>query len=253
MIDKVETGIYGLDEMLEGGFPGGYTILISGGPGTGKSTLAMQFLINGIERGEEGIYITFEERPKDIIRNFSQYGWDLSNIYIIGVVTKKSSFVPPVDYVTDVEGEEKNYREYTPKNFSVDLLRDIIIEEVKKRNAKRLVIDSLPALALHFDSETKIREEILGLVNLLAELECTSLILTEMPMDGKGISRYGIEEFLVHGVIALYNIRKGSERVRGLEILKMRGTRHSKKICLMEIGASGIEVYPSESLYSEEY
>ncbi len=252
MIEKVETGIPGLDEMLEGGFPRGYTILISGGPGTGKSTLAMQFLVNGAEMGEEGIYITFEERPKDLIRNFSQYGWDLSKIFIIGVVTKKSSFVPPVDYVTNKE-EGENYREYTPKNFSIDLLRDVIVEEVQKRNAKRIVIDSLPALALHFDSETKIREEILGLVNLLSELECTSLILTEMPTDGRGVSRFGVEEFLVHGVIALYNIRKGSERVRGLEILKMRGTRHSKRICLMEIGSSGIEVYPNESLYSEEY
>lgn len=252
MIEKVETGIPGLDEMLEGGFPRGYTMLISGGPGTGKSTLAMQFLINGVARGEAGIYVTFEERPRDIIRNFSQYGWDLSKIFIIGIVTKKSSFVPPADYVDEIR-QGGNYREYIPKKFSIDLMRDVIVEEVKKRNAKRIAIDSLPALALHFDSNTKIREEILGLVNMLSELDCTSLILTEMPMEGRGVSRYGIEEFLVHGVIALYNIRKGSERVRGLEVLKMRGTRHSKKICLMEIGASGIEVYPNESLYSEEY
>ena len=252
MIEKVETGIPGLDEMLEGGFPKGYTILISGGPGTGKSTLGMQFLVNGVARGEDGIYVTFEERPRDIIRNFSQYGWDLNSVFIIGILTKKSSFVPPANYVDEIK-QGDNYREYIPKNFSIDLMRDVLIEEVKKRNAKRIVIDSLPALALHFESDKRIREEILGLINLLAELECTSLILTEMPTGGGGVSRFGIEEFLVHGVITLYNIRKGSERVRGLEILKMRGTRHSKKICLMEIGDSGIVVYPNENLYSEEY
>ncbi len=252
MIEKVETGIPGLDEMLEGGFPKGYTILISGGPGTGKSTLAMQFLVSGVEKGENGIYVTFEERPADIIRNFSQYGWDLSKIFIIGILTKKSSFVPPADYIDSIKRGE-NYREYQPKNFSIDLMRDVLISEVKERGAKRIVIDSLPALALHFENDNKIREEILGLINLLTELECTSLILTEMPMDSGGVSRYGIEEFLVHGVIALYNIRKGSERVRGLEILKMRGTKHSQKICLMEIGGTGIVVYPNENLYSEEY
>lgn len=252
MIEKVETGIPGLDEMLEGGFPKGYTTLISGGPGTGKSTLAMQFLVNGVARGEGGIYVTFEERPVDIIRNFSQFGWDLDRIFIIGILTKKSSFVPPANYVDEIRQGE-NYREYTPKKFSIDLMRDVLIDEVNKRDAKRIVIDSLPALALHFENDRKIREEILGLINLLSELECTSLILTEMPMGGDGVSRYGIEEFLVHGVITLYNIRKGSERVRGLEILKMRGTKHSQKICLMEIGNSGIEVYPNENLYSEEY
>ncbi len=253
MIEKTPTGISGLDEMLQGGIPKGYTVLVTGGPGCGKSTLAMHFLVNGVELyNENGIYITFEESPRDIIRNFSQYGWDLSKIMIIGIIAKKSTFVPAVKYIDrEVKEEGKNYKEYTPKKFSVEMIREVITKHVEELNAKRLVIDSLPALALYFSDESEIRQEVLGLVNMLSELNCTSLLLTEMPMGEERISRFGIEEYLVHGVIALYNIRKGSERVRGLEILKMRGTKHSKRICLMEIGDGGIEIYPSENLYTE--
>ena len=71
-----------------------------------------------------------------------------------------------------------------------------------------------------------------------------------MPEGQTGISRYGIEEFVAQGVIALYNIRKGSERARGLEILKMRGTKHSQKICMMELSNEGFMVYPNENLHS---
>jgi len=254
MTEKTATGVAGLDEMLEGGIPKGYTILVAGGPGSGKSTFAMQFLTNGIDQyGENGIYITLEERPEDMIRNFSNYGWDLSKIKIISMIPQKASIVQETKYVTSeevVSGGEKNTIELSPKRFSIDLVRDIIKDHVNESNAKRLVVDSLAALSVQLENVFSIRQEILGLSNLLSELGCTSLLLTEMPEGQAGISRYGIEEFVCQGVIALYNIRKGSERARGLEILKMRGTKHSQKICLMEMADQGVVVYPNENLHS---
>lgn len=256
MIEKTPTGIEGLDEMLDGGVPKGYTILVAGGPGSGKSTFAMQFLKNGVEQhGENGIYISLEELAKDMVRNFSSYGWDLSKIKIVSMIPQKASTVQDTKYVelSDViekKQEKLNAVELKPKKFSVDRVRDIIKEYVKEVDAKRLVVDSLAALSVQLEDAFSIRQEILGLSNLLTELGCTSLLLTEMPEGQKGISRYGIEEFICQGVIALYNIRKGSERVRGLEILKMRGTKHSQKICLMEMGAQGVIVYPNENLHS---
>ena len=254
-IEKTATGIAGLDEMLEGGIPKGYTILVAGGPGSGKSTFAMQFLTNGIERyNENGIYITLEERAWDVRRNFSSYGWDLSKIKIISMIPQKVSIAQETRYVT-VGGEESiadetNTVELSPKQFSVDLVGDLIVEHVEKSNATRLVIDSLAALSAQLEDPFSIRQEILGLSNLVGQLGCTSLLLTEMPEGQAGISRYGIEEFICQGVIALYNIRKGSERARGLEILKMRGTKHSQKICLMEMAGQGVIVYPNENLHS---
>lgn len=260
-IERVPTGIPGLDEMLEGGLPRGYVVLLAGGPGSGKSTLAMQFLYKGAEQyNEPGVYITLEERPRDIIRNFSRYGWDLSRIKIIGLIPQKATLAESVKYVAsyetpegvEIEGEkESNVLEFSPKKFSIDLVKDVITREVKKIDAKRIVVDSIASLAAQLDNAFEIRQEILGLVNLLNELGTTSLILTEMPHGKEGISRFGVEEFMAQGVIALYNIKKGSERVRGLEILKMRGTNHSKRICMFDITNFGIVVYPSENLYRE--
>ena len=252
-MEKTTTGIPGLDEMLDGGLPTGYTILIAGGPGTGKSTFAMQYLKDGVAKGENGIYITLEERAQDMIRNYANYGWDLSDIRIISLIAQKQSIEEDVKYITAGEvmhGEPDNSVQMIPKRFSVDLVRETITDHVNDLSAKRIVIDSLAALQVQIGDPFEIRQEILGLSGLLTKLGCTSLLLTEMPEGQKGISRYGIEEFIAQGVIALYNIRKGSERARGLEILKMRGTKHSQKICMMELASEGFVVYPNENLYS---
>lgn len=253
-IERVLTGIPGLDEMLQGGFPKGYTILVAGGPGSGKSTFAMQFLYKGLaDYKESGVYITLEEKPKDIIRNLSRYGWELSKVKLISMIPQKASIAENVKYITHFETAkpEDNIVEFTPKRFSIDTVKDVITKEIKKTDAKRIVIDSLASLAAQINDIFEIRQEVLGLVNLLNDLGCTALVLTEMPEGQSGISRFGVEEFMAQGVIALYNIKKGSERVRGLEVLKMRGTNHSKKICMMEIAQNGVLVYPSEDLYRE--
>lgn len=254
LIERTATGIPGLDEMLAGGIPRGYTVLLAGGPGSGKSTLAMQYLVHGVERHKEGgIYITLEEKPEDILRNFSSYGWDLSRVKIISMIPQKATLGSEVKYVLPGEQQKSNYLEFAPKKFSVDLIKDIITQQVQEAKAKRLVVDSIASLSIQFSDAFEIRQEVLGLSNLLSELKCTSLLLTEMPEGSPGISRYGVEEFVCQGVIALYNIKKGSERVRGLEVLKMRGTKHSKKICMMDILDSGVVVYPQENLHREGY
>ncbi len=254
MTEKTATGITGLDEMLDGGIPTGYTILVAGGPGSGKSTFAMQYLKNGIDQyGENGIYITLEERAQDMVRNYANYGWDLSNVRIISLIAQKMSLEEDVKYITAgevMQGEPASSIQLVPKRFSVDLVRETIQDHVEELDAKRLVVDSLAALQVQIGDEFEIRQEILGLSGLLGKLGCTSLLLTEMPEGQTGVSRYGIEEFICQGVIALYNIRKGSERARGLEILKMRGTKHSQKICMMELAAEGFQVYPNENLHS---
>ncbi len=252
-MERTLTGIPGLDDMLQGGIPRTYTVLVAGGPGAGKSTFAMQYLYNGVTKyGEPGIYITLEERPKDFVNNFTSYGWDIAKVKIIGMIPQKASLASGTKYIDPREKKEgSNLLEFNPKKFSVDTVRDVIVQEVQRSNSKRLVIDSLASLSIQMENIHEIRQEVLGLSNMLNDLGCTSLLLTEMPEGQSGISRFGVEEFMCQGVIALYNIKKGSERVRGLEILKMRGTKHSKKICLMDLGPTGVMVYPTEDLYRE--
>jgi len=250
MSELVKTGIDGLDAMLGGGVPKSYIVLIAGGPGSGKSTLAMQILYNGATKyNEPGIYITLEETAEEIKNNFSSYGWDLSKIEIISLIPEKLKTIEGSKYVlpskiTTGEGEE-----YTMKSFSIDFIEEIIKRKVEEKGAKRLVLDSISSLASQINDAFLIRHEILNLRSMLRRLGTTSLLITEMPEEGGSISRFGIEEFVAHGVITVYNIRKGSKRARGLEILKMRGVKHSQNISMIEIKENGMVVYPEENLF----
>lgn len=244
------TGIPGLDTMLGGGLPKGQVVLISGGPGTGKSTFAMQFLYNGVERyGERGVYFSLEERPEDLIRNFSSYGWDMDKVEILSIVPTGALSSQDLRKSRFTFKTREGFREGT---FSMDLVRELIKSNVKETGAKRVVLDSLSALALHLEDRFVLRQEILATVHLLKELGVTSMITTETPEGEHGLSRFGVEEFVAEGVIGIYNIKLGSRRVRGLEILKMRGTKHSQNISLMEFTDKGIVVYPEENLFSED-
>lgn len=243
------TGIPGLDEMLNGGIPRRHTVLVSGGPGTGKSTFAMQFLYNGIAKyGEPGVYLSLEERPEDLVRNFSRYGWDMDKVEILSIVPTGKLSSKDLRKGRFTFKTKEGYREGT---FSMDLVREIIGSKAREIGAKRVVLDSISALSLHLEDRFVLRQEILATVHLLKELGTTSIITTETPEGERGLSRFGVEEFVAEGVIGVYNIKLGSKRVRGIEILKMRGTKHSQNISLMEITDKGIVVYPDENLFSE--
>jgi KaiC/GvpD/RAD55 family RecA-like ATPase len=250
-MERTPTGITGLDQMLGGGIPTGYTVLLSGGPGSGKSTFAMQFLTNGKEQyGEDGVYITMDERPAEIDRNFSQYGWDLSKIKLLGLNIRQATDTTEVKYTTldEEKREQSNIIELDVKKISVESLKDFITKIVEQTKAKRLVVDSLASFSLQLQTEYEVRQEVLALVNLLHDLGCTTLLLTEKPEGSEGISRFGVEEFMCQGVMVLYNLKVGSKRSRGLEVFKMRGTNHSQKICMMMFGEHGVEVYPDTDM-----
>ncbi|MEE9594456.1 MAG: ATPase domain-containing protein [Candidatus Hydrothermarchaeales archaeon] len=249
-IVRVPTGIAGLDKMLEGGIPKGYTVLVAGGPGSGKSTLAMQFIYNGITKyGENGIYATLQENPDEMKTNFSRFGWNLDKVDILALIPEKAGELED-DYILPAR-IEKAEDDIAFEWFSSEQVKKLIAEKVKETGATRIVIDSLAPLLLQIDNSFSIRQEILDLVTQLKKLGCTTLLITEMPEGQKGVSRFDVEEFMSQGIIVVYNIPKGSERVRGLEILKMRGTNHSKKICLMDIAKNGIVVYSDENLHRE--
>lgn len=150
-IERVKTGVPGLDELVEGGFPKGDTILVAGKAGTGKSTLAIQFLYNGAEQyGETGVLVTLEEPPRLIKRNMMNFGMDLAKM-------EKERKLVIVDLSPSKEVTPVTMGEFP--SFDLSGLEAIIMSHVKKLKATRVVIDTLSILAYKFRSRDILREE----------------------------------------------------------------------------------------------
>lgn len=239
VIDRVKTGIPGLDELIEGGFPRGDTILIAGRAGTGKSILATQFLYKGVtEYNEPGVLVTLEEAPHLIRRNMMRFGMDLADL-------EKKGKLSIVDLSPSKEVTPVKIGEYP--SFDLSGLEAIILNHVKKTGAKRVVIDTLAILAYKFRSRDILREEFFKLAANITRAGTTLLLTSEIPAQHDGLGVFDIEAFLASGVIVLYNeMISETSRSRSIEVLKLRGSKHSSRIHSMRITDEGIRVWPTE-------
>ncbi len=234
VLNRVKSGIEGFDELVMGGIPRGQTVMVSGGTGTGKSTFALQFIYKGAKIYDEpGIYITLEESIPGIIKNASSYGWDVENL-------EKSEKLAFVDFSPAVSGQ---LRKVSPS----DIYSNLTVTK-KKIGAKRIVVDPITVLGLQTESVTDMRLDLLRFSSLLKQLDATIIFVSEIPEESQAISRYGVEEFIVDGVVVLYYSRVGGLRFRGIEVRKMRGTPHKEGTFPIKLGDTGIAVYPSAKL-----
>ena len=225
IIERVATGIDGLDELLEGGLPQGRIVALTGSAGSGKTTFGMQFLMQGIREGEAGVYVTLEEEEADLFQDMGRYGWDLKTLIAQNKIALLRSPVP--------------FELGAP--LPVDELLDTIHAAVSRVGAKRLVFDSVAALGLPYTDLSALRRDVMRLCALLRDLGCTTLLTTEKP-EGEQITRFGIEQFVAQGAIVLHV----AQTYRAVEIRKMRGTRHDTNVHLMRITDRGLVVSPGE-------
>lgn len=226
-MDKVKTGINGLDEIMGGGIPKNQICLVTGTAGTGKTTFCCQFVYNGIKKfGESGVYLSFEE-PADAVKdNMKTYGWDFDSLEKTG----KFSFI-----------------KYDP--YHIEDVFDVLESTIRQTKASRVVIDSISALGLHVKDEAELRRMIFNLAVILRKLNCTTLLVSEIPPGTKGLSRYGVEEFVSDSVVVLYYERMQSTFSRAVQIWKVRGSKHSEKLHPYKIGAEGFVIYPNEEAF----
>ena len=238
-IERVKTGIPGLDELIEGGFPRGDTILVAGKAGTGKSILANQFLYKGVTMyNETGVLVTLEEPPRLIRRNMLRFGMDLAKL-------EQAGKLAIVDLSPSKEATPVTIGEYP--SFDLSGLEAIILSHVKNLGAKRVVIDTLSILAYKFRSRDILREEFFKLCAAITRAGCTLLLTSEIPAQDTGLGVFDIEAFLASGVIVLYNEKiSDTSRSRSIEVLKLRGSKHSSRIHSMRITDEGIRVWPGE-------
>jgi len=217
--ERIPSGIPGLDKLMEGGFVKGSTILISGAAGTGKTIFCVQYLMEGLKRGENCMFITLEEKPEDIINDVKRFGWDLEK------------------YMKD----KKLILEYQDPFQMTDITAPLL-DKIKEHGVQRVVIDSTAVFELYYKEPSEIRKQLFKLLNGLKDINVTSVLTTELPEETKMLGKFGVEEFIVDAVIILHFLGIGEENYNSLQIRKMRRTNHKKDVFPMEITDKGIVV-----------
>lgn len=275
-MERVKTGIPGFDDLIEGGIPKGFNVLVLGQPGTGKTIFGLQYIINGAMNGENGIYISLDSPNERVKSQARQFGWDIDNLEKQGKITFLKI---PLD---------------KPKINLFDMLE----EEVENAHAERLVFDSLADFSINIDQfvtplaytglmpigeaeqqealqqDKKYRYEVMPtldqdpkgrmfyrghsekrisylVVQELEKLGTTNMIITDAKeiKDGRLVSIDGISEYTCDSVIEVYNQLIGIIRARTISIMKMRNTDHSQHIHDLEITKEGLKIKPAEEIY----
>ena len=232
MDERCPTGIEGLDELIEGGLPKGRTVLIYGSCGTGKTILATQFIYNGaFKYNEPGILVTLEQSPAEIKRDMLAFGFDLNKLESEGKLMIIDSSLSRMGINVSMSKSEVPKGSFTllADETKPEKIVDIIVKAAGKIKAKRVVIDSIPALDFMVDDKQRVRKILLDMNYKLKEAGLTTVLISDVLRES-GISMYGAEEYVVDGVIFLRYEVSGADAGRSLIIQKMRGTKHSEHI-----------------------
>jgi circadian clock protein KaiC len=234
VLPKAPTGISGLDEVTGGGLPRGRPTLICGPAGCGKTLLAMEFLVRGIDQFDEpGVFVAFEESAADLIANVASMGFDLTQFEADGKLV--------IDHVKVAGREMEETGEWDLEGLFVRLGAAI-----DKVGAKRIVIDTIEVLFGAFTNTAILRSELRRLFGWLKDRGVTAIITGER---GEGtLTRFGIEEYVSDCVIVLDHRVTAQTSTRRLRILKYRGSLHGTNEYPFLIGASGLSVMPITSL-----
>ncbi len=224
-VDRVKTGIPGLDALLNGGIPRQNLVVISGDPGSGKTIMCMSFIYFGAKKfNEPGVFISLEETKEDVLKMSSLMGWDFDEL-----LKKKQVEIIAVDL------------------YDFDKLKDLIQDTITRIGAKRLVIDPGVIFRLYFKEELEARKQILGLGKMIKATGCTAIVTNEASAGDNDL--FGLEEYVADGVILLYHKKIKDQFVRSIAVLKMRSTKISEQSHPIIITKKGIEVLSKHEVY----
>jgi KaiC domain protein len=228
----LSTGILGLDELLNGGVPERHMITVIGGMGTGKTTIALQFLMHGLRNGEKAVYMSLEEQESEIKESARSFGWDIQKYIDNGSLALIR--LDPNDVKTTLT---------RIKNEMPGLIR--------KFGAARLVVDSITLFEMMFADESERRLNLFEIFSLLKGTGVTALITSEASRDGAYASRYGLVEYVSDGVIVLRYVRPDELRdvKLAIEVVKMRRHKHSRSIKPYDITDDGFMVHSESEVF----
>lgn len=227
---RINTGVEGLDDILLGGLPSGQMYLVEGDPGTGKTTLAMQFIMTGVRAGEKALYITLSEPRSELQSSAESHGWDLDELPIAEFVPAEASLSP-----------EEQYTVFHPSEVELADTVQKLTQLIEKVKPERLVIDSLSELRLLAADSVRYRRQLLALKQFFAGRKATVLLLD----DRSGENTDSQLQSIAHGVLRLEKVKRsyGVTR-RQFEIIKLRGSAFREGFHDYTITQGGMKVYP---------
>ncbi|MDK2948483.1 RecA-superfamily ATPase, KaiC/GvpD/RAD55 family [Methanolobus vulcani] len=241
---RIKTGIEGFDELVQGGLLSDRVYLVSGPPGSGKTTFCVQYLAYGAALGETGLYVTLLESPQNIIDDMSNYSMnvltlikmkkllfaDLGPRMEYGFMDEMSEYITPDYEVSTSAGEHE-----APSPAMV--FREIAAY-VSEYDVKRLVIDSVSAIRFTTRDMSLQEKEMSRFIRNLKKLGCTTILISEMTDP----SAYSTEQFAAHGVVFMHNFLYDKTMTRAMQIIKMRGTKHDCNMRAVGFGDKGLVV-----------
>ena len=231
-IPRIDVGIEGLDEMIQGGVPERSLMVTVGEAGTGKTTFGLQFLHEAIQNGERAVFITLEESRERVVQSADEKGWNFSEHTEAGDLA-----------VIDIDPIEMAN--------SLTSIRNELPRLVEEFGASRLVLDSVSLLEMMYDDQSTRRTEIYDFTKALKEAGVTTMLTSEASEDNAFASRYGVIEYLTDAVVVLRYIRPEDFRETRLavEIQKIRDANHSRETKPYEITHQGISVYRQANIF----
>lgn len=227
---RVRTGVSGLDDILSGGLPSNHLYLIEGDPGTGKTTLALQFLLEGAKRGEKVLYVTLSESRHELLGVAESHGWSLDAVPIFEMTPQEDELSP-----------EAQYTVFHPSEVELADTISSVLKQVDQLQPSRVVFDSLSELRMLARDALRYRRQILALKRYFSGRNCTALLL-----DDRTAGTHDLQlQSIAHGVLMLQNLGRdfGINR-RRLEVRKLRGSRFREGFHDYVIETGGVVVFP---------
>ena len=251
----LKTRVSTFDDLItRKGVERGNTLLVSGGCGTGKTVITLQSLYNGALAVERGIYISLVEDPDKIKRHMkSNFGWDIEPLEAKGLISIQK--IDPFALADDITSMYENERNLSSPDAGLFKASRGELSLVDSRKIKipfkpdRIAIDSISSLEAAFTNKEYYRMYLQTMLEALSKHNSVNFLISEIEQEPDKYSKSGVEEFLVDGVIVLYNLRKGQMRRRALEILKLRSSDHVKELVPYMITAEGITILAGDKVF----
>jgi KaiC/GvpD/RAD55 family RecA-like ATPase len=246
--ERVSSGIEGLDKLLNGGYMKGRSILLAGGPGTGKSILTWHFIFDGLKKGENAVLLSLDQLSDMIIEDMQSLGWDptpeIKSKKLI-ILSGTLNLVPTesgYDYVISFD-----HPLLKEKPFTVPRLADLVKKRAAETGSTRIVVDGLGPLIELAGNRFEVRQMVYGFIRELAENN-TTILLTHELRSLSGAQNDEMPYFLADGVIKLDSVYATGDYIRTLRVVKLRGTSHVMKPSMFRIEDVGIKVFPDARL-----